>query len=275
LYSNHDYSILHIIAIMLTSSLISILSLFATPILAQTTATATILTPNWCITATHPTVTVINAVSDLTTYSYSCSVDSSAASSASAAADAGRSKASAALASAGIHTRFPHDKRDDCYNWNGGWGGSWSACIPWEITQGPSIWAVHYTLTNIVALDQECSFGAGGVAEGPATCTASGRLDPGVWGNGDGVRTRTFKKDDVQRYWGRDVVEVTAGGNGGTQATTTRWTGNVLAPSQTATAVQGNDGARSTGGGVVMPMPTGMVAMAVGAGGVLFAALAL
>lgn len=131
---------------------------------------------------------------------------------------------------------------------------------------------MHYTLTNIVALDQECTFGAGGVAEGPATCTASGRLDPGVWGDGDGVRTRTFNKDDVQRYWGRDVVQVTAGG---AQATTTRWTGTGLAPSRTAAAVQGNDVAGSTGGGVVMPLPTGMVTMAVGAGGVLFWALAL
>lgn len=126
-----------------------------------------------------------------------------------------------------------------------------------------------------MALDQECTFGAGGVAEGPATCTASGRLDPGVWGEGDGVRTRTFDGDEVKRIWGRDVVEVAAGGSGGAQATTTRWTGTGAAPSRTAEALQGNDGAGSTGGGMVMPLPTGMVAMAVGAGGVLFGALAL
>jgi hypothetical protein len=169
-------------------------------------------------------------------------------------------------------------KRDgDCYNWNN-WGfNSYSACIPWEITQGPSIWAVHYTLTNIGALDQECSFGQGGVASGPATCTASGRLDPGVWGDGDGVRTHTFAKGDVERYWIRDVVGVTSGGDGGGGAgpTTTTWTGTGAGPRQTAGAVQGNDVAGSTGAGVVIAMPTGMVAMAIGAGGVLFGALAL
>jgi hypothetical protein len=231
---------------MHTSTLLPLLPFLASTALAATTTTATILIPDWCITQSSPAVTVINADHDLTTYSYSCSVDSSAASSASVAADAGRSKASAALASAGVHppvhTNNARMKRDgDCYNWNN-WGfNSYSACIPWEITQGPSIWAVHYTLTNIGALDQECSFGQGGVASGPATCTASGRLDPGVWGDGDGVRTHTFAKGDVERYWIRDVVGVTSGGDGGGGAgpTTTTWTGTGAGPRQTAGAVQG------------------------------------
>ncbi|KAL5119671.1 hypothetical protein ACEQ8H_002517 [Pleosporales sp. CAS-2024a] len=271
---------------MLASTIVQLVCLVAAPALAATTTTATVLIPNWCITASSPTVTVVNSASDLTTYSYSCSVDSSAASSASAAASAGRLRASAALASAGIH-HTQVAKRDDgyCYNdWNHGWGGGdWSACIPWEVTQGPSIWAVHYTLTNIVALDQECTFGAGGVASGPATCTASGRLDPGVWGNALGVRTHTFASDDVQRYWIKDVVRVTAGSapsnNAATAtatATATRRTGTALAPTQAASAVQGAVAQESAGRGVVMAIPTGLAAMyALGAGGVLFGALAL
>jgi hypothetical protein len=52
---------------------------------AQTTTTATILIPDWCVTQSVPTVTVLGS-GDLTTYSYSCSIDSAAVSSASAKA---------------------------------------------------------------------------------------------------------------------------------------------------------------------------------------------
>lgn len=86
------------------------------------------------------------------------------------------------------------------------------ACIPWEITQGPSYWAVHYTATDVGGLDQECTFGDGGVENGPATCTASGRLDPNIWGDGDDSHTHTFEKTDVDEYFIRNTVPVTAGG---------------------------------------------------------------
>ena len=64
---------------------------------------------------------------------------------------------------------------------------------------------------NVAALDQECSFGKGGVAAGPATCTASGRLDPKVWGAGNGIRTHVFDSHEINWYWIRDVVVATAG----------------------------------------------------------------
>jgi hypothetical protein len=92
------------------------------------------------------------------------------------------------------------------------------------------------------------------------------------------VRTRTFERGDVERYWIRDVIDVTGDGSGNAgaaQATTTTWTGTGVLPSRTAGAVHGNDVAESTGGGIPMSMPTGMLAVAIGAGGVLFGALAL
>jgi hypothetical protein len=271
---------------MFTQQLYALIPLLAGTALAQTTTTATILIPDWCITQSTPTVTVVNRASDLTTYSYSCSIDSSAVSSASAHAssvvNSALAHASEVRASLGVNVDIPpiHTKRDDsCWGWNGGWNGGWSgnACIPWEITQGPSIWAVHYTVTGIVALDQECRFGAGGVESGDATCTADGRLDPGVWGGGDGPRTHTFGKDDVDRYWIRNAVSVTANGGAG-PTTTTMGSGSRSGSGIAAareTAVRGNDVAGSTGGGVMIAMPTGMVAMAIGAGGVLFGAIAL
>ncbi|KAH7092051.1 hypothetical protein FB567DRAFT_545246 [Paraphoma chrysanthemicola] len=158
------------------------------PLLAATAAaqTATILIPDWCITQSAPAVTVVDRDRDLTTYSYSCSTNTSAVSSASVqgssvAADA-KSRASDLKAS--LKGLKSTDKPD----------------------------TVHYTVTGIVALDQECSFGAGGVASGAATCTAGGRLDPEVWGRGDGPRTHTFPKSDVDQFWSRETVKVTEAG---------------------------------------------------------------
>ncbi|KAH7380322.1 hypothetical protein DE146DRAFT_293111 [Phaeosphaeria sp. MPI-PUGE-AT-0046c] len=274
---------------MLSSIILPLLPILAGTALAQSTTTATVLIPDWCITQASPTVTVVNSDRDLTTYSYSCSVDSSAVSSASAKASSAaanaRSHVSEVLASlpgvnVPIHTNFA--RRDNCYGF--GWD-SWrgSACIPWEVTQGPSLWAVHYTNSHIGGLDQECTFGPGGVASGQATCTGNGRLDPGVWGRGDGTRTHTFDQGDVDRFWIRNTVAVTlgAGATGGAaQPSTTTYSGGSVSVIGGAgarqTAVQGNQfAAESTGGGVMMAMPTGLVAMAVGAGGVLFGAIAL
>lgn len=267
---------------MHTSTLYPLLSLLVgTTTLAQTTTTATILIPDWCITQSAPTVTVINRDRDLTTYSYSCSVDSSAMSSASAKANSiagdAKSRASAKVASAGLKPTWVPGavKRDnDCYGWNNGWGyNSWEACIPWEITQGASVWAVHYTATGVVALDQECSFGAGGVYSGAATCTASGRLDPGVWGGGEGPRTHTFSRSDVDRFWVKDVVSVTGGGGGYGAGVAASSTGTAAGVRQTG--LQGNNAVQSTGGGMEIAMPSGLVAIGFGAGGILVAALAL
>lgn len=269
---------------MFTSTLLPILPLLARSVLAQSTTTATILIPDWCITQSAPTVTVVNSNRDLTTYSYSCSIDSSAVSSASAKASSkvedARNHASAVLASLDVHPPIHTNlaRRDNsCFGWDS-WRGS--ACIPWEVTQGPSIWAVHYTAVGIAGLDQECSFGDGGVASGKATCTGDGRLDPGVWGWGDGPHTHTFEKDDVDHFWIRNTVAVTlGGGSGGAAPTTTTFaagSGSPVASGVRQTAVQGNDVAPgSTGGGAMIAMPTGMVAMAIGAGGVLFGAIAL
>jgi hypothetical protein len=269
---------------MFTSALYALLPLLAGTALSQTTTTATVLIPDWCITQSTPTVTVLNRASDLTTYSYSCSVDSSAVSSASAHAssvvNSALAHASQVRASLGVNIDIPpiHTKRDDsCWGWNEhwNWNGNGNACIPWEITQGPSIWAVHYTVTGVLALDQECRFGSGGVESGAATCTADGRLDPGVWGDGDGPRTHTFDRADVDRFWIRNTVKVTEGGGAG-PTTTTALVGSGSGTVAMETAVQGNNvAAGSTGGGVVIAMPTGMVAMAIGAGGVLFGAIAL
>lgn len=272
---------------MFTTTILPLLPLLACTALAQSTTTATVLIPDWCITQASPTVTVVASSADLTTYSYSCSVDSSAVSSASAKASSevadARAHVSNVLASLDvnvpIHTNLA--RRDGCYGFGwGGWQGS--ACIPWEVTQGPSIWAVHYTNTHIGGLDQECTFGAGGVASGQATCTGNGRLDPGVWGWGDGTRSHTFNVDDVDRYWVRNTVAVTVGGAGVTggaaQPRTTTYSGgsvSVIAPAR-QTVVQGNEvQAESAGGGASIAMPTGLMAMAVGAGGVLFGAIAL
>jgi hypothetical protein len=284
---------------MQPSALHALLALLATPILSQTTHTATVLIPDWCVTQSAPTVTVLGTASDLTTYSYSCSIDSSAVSSASAKASsiagAAQSRASALKASLsanppGARTKDPNNnnnnnnpqtkrgldlvgKRDNsCYGFD-----SFEACIPWEITQGPSIWAVHYTVTGIVALDQECSFGNGGVSSGAATCTASGRLDPSVWGNGDGPRTHTFQKNDVDMFWIRNTVSVTE--SGGAVVTTTGLASGSRSGNATVGASQtgqsGSVAAQSTALGVSFAVPTGVVAMVVGAGGVLVAALAL
>jgi hypothetical protein len=262
---------------MFTPTLYALLPLLVRTALAQTATTATVLIPDWCITQSSPTVTVLASANDLTTYSYSCSIDSSAISSASARASSALNSAlahaSQVRASLGVDIPPIHTKRDStCWGWDNSWNGD--ACIPWEITQGPSIWAVHYTVTGVVALDQECSFGSGGVVSGAATCTADGRLDPGVWGGGDGPRTHTFGKEDVDRFWIRDAVRVTVNGAAGPTTTTGLASGGAAGARETA--VQGNDvAAGSTGGGVVIAMPTGMVAMAIGAGGILFGAIAL
>jgi hypothetical protein len=198
---------------------------------AQTTTEATLLLPDLCVTQSAPTVTVVNVQDTLTTYSYSCSIDSAAVSSASAKAsqiaESAQNKASEVRASLATFLPggfkedkdIPEDrrrraegsmKRDssfECYGFD-----AFDACIPWEITQGPSYWAVHYTGTNIAAVNQECTFGEGGVANGPATCTGSGRLDPEIWGDGDGSHTETFAKTEVDDFFIRNTVAVTMGG---------------------------------------------------------------
>ncbi|KAF2024637.1 hypothetical protein EK21DRAFT_93951, partial [Setomelanomma holmii] len=162
------------------------------------------------------------------------------------------------------------EKRDDtCYGWD-----AFDGCIPWEITQGPSIWAVHYTVTGIVSLDQECSFGPGGVLSGAATCTADGRLDPEVWGRGDGPRTHTFPKSDVDLFWIRNTVGVTEAG-GVVAATSVSASGTGTRGVLQGQSVVAGSVEQSVGGGGIVAMPTGLVAMGVGAGGVLMAALAL
>lgn len=198
---------------------------------AQTTTTATILLPDWCVTQSAPAVTVLGQNS-LTTYSYGCTINSAAVSSAEARASSAlaaasslaheaQSKASAIRASLNLNlpnipspTNIPgfgSKHKRDCLGFN---AGAFDACIPWEVTQGASYWAVHYTATGVIGLEQECTFGDGGVASGAATCTASGKLDPSVWVNGDaeGRHTQTFAKSDVDKYWIRDTVAVTAGG---------------------------------------------------------------
>lgn len=279
---------------MQPSSIHALLALLAATASAQSTTTATVLVPDWCVTQATPTVTVVGQ-GDLTTYSYSCSYDTSAVSSASAKAsqirESARSKASSLRGDPRATDRPDNDNDDDnnndrrrrslnffgrrddsCYGWD-----AFEGCIPWEVTQGPSTWAVHYTATGIVALNQECSFGSGGVSSGDATCTASGRLDPSVWGNGDGPRTRTFAKSDVDRFWIRNTVAATAGGSAvatgsattaATTAATVSGTNFVLLASQSA-------GAQSTGVAAPMAIPTGALAMAIGAGGILAAAIAL
>ncbi|KAH7385917.1 hypothetical protein BKA66DRAFT_461129 [Pyrenochaeta sp. MPI-SDFR-AT-0127] len=270
---------------MHTSNFYTLVAFLAATAGAQSTTTATVLVPDWCVTQAQPSVTVLGQQDDLTTYSYICSTNAAAASSASA-------HVSGVIESA--RSRWENDARvtgwvrdsdrrrslndfelnfkkrdDDCYGWNAALEG----CIPWKITQGAGTWAVHYTVTATLALDQECTFGSGGIASGPATCTASGRLDPSVWGNGDGPRTRTFSKSDVDRFWIRNTVPVTAGGNYVATSSGSTTTGTVASSSlRTATV---SAGALSTGVGVPISIPTGAVAVAVGAGGILAAALVL
>lgn len=199
--------------------------LFALSATAQSTITATILLPSVCVTQSTPTVTVLGTNS-LTTYSYGCTINSALLSSglaraSSALADASslinvaQSKASELLTNIAFPTQIPgfgaKAKRDDsdCFGL-----GSLDICIPWEVTQGASYWAVHYTAAGVGGLAQECTFGDGGVASGAATCTASGSLDTAVWGDGTGAHTKTFSKEDVDKHWVRDTVAVTAGGPG-------------------------------------------------------------
>ncbi|KAF2475202.1 uncharacterized protein BDR25DRAFT_279183 [Lindgomyces ingoldianus] len=256
---------------------------------ALTTSTATLLIPDWCVTQSQPTVTVLGSSSDLTTYSYSCSTDTSkvlaASSKASAIEASAKSKASALQASlGGVKTKDHSDnarrylaalaaereKRDssyECYGYD-----AFDACLPWEVTQGASYWAVHYTVTGIVAVDEVCTFGDGGVASGDATCTGSGRLDPSIWGDGDGSHTETFKKTDVDEFFIRNTVPVTMGGKAVVTGTGAAASGTFAANANaTGTAA----GAQSTGVAAGMAIPTGIVAMAGAAGGILAAALAL
>lgn len=270
---------------MHASDLYTLIALLAATASAQsaTTSTATVLIPDWCVTQTQPAVTVLGQQDGLTTFSYGCpspsitntaAIVSSVSARASSLLQSARSRASqvrASLESArptGNNRRslnaFDFEKRQDdtCYGWN---ADPYNACIPWEIIQGPSTWAVHLTVTSSVALDQECTFGSGGVASGPATCTASGRLDPGLWGGaGDASRTRTFASSDVDRYFIRNAVPVTAGG-----PTTT----STVSGSATRTAASG--GRQTTGAAAPRSIPTGAVVMAVGAGGIFAAALGL
>ena len=122
------------------------------------------------------------------------------------------------------------------------------------------MWAVHYTARGEIPLDQECNFGPGGVSSGSATCTASGRLDAGVWSVGSGTRTHTFAKEDVDKLWIRNTVAVTAGGP----------------PASTgAPTASGSSSAQNMAVGAQGSILIGLVAMAFGAGGILTAALAL
>ena len=258
---------------MLSSIFYSVLALAAATAGAQSTKTATVLIPDWCLTQAQPTVTAMGQ-GDLTTYSYSCSINSAAVSSASERAfrDSESARSKASLGRSRVNDAKPTDshnnksnndnnnqrrslpsfhafgKRDgDCYGWN-----AFEACIPWEITQGASTWAVRYTAGGIGALSQECTFGSGGVASGAATCTASGRLDPGIWGVGNGPRTHTFAKNDVDRFWIRNTVAVTAGGRAATTGAAS--SSRAVAPSATA-------GAENMAMGAEIPI-TGLVAMA-------------
>lgn len=240
---------------MLSKTTLISLALAATTT-AQTMTSATLLLPDLCVTQSSPTVTIVNTQDSLTTYSYSCSIDSAAVSSASAKAsqikESAQNKASEVRAS--LATMFPEDPREsdkpgndndnkpenddkdkdeendndndkpwpikkrdssfECYGLD-----AFDACIPWEITQGPSYWAVHYTATHVAGFDQECTFGEGGVASGAATCTASGNVDPEIWGDGDGSHTETFAKTEVDMFYIRNTVQVTIGGGGQAQAT--------------------------------------------------------
>ena len=266
---------------MHTSNLYTVFALLAatTGTYAQSTGSATVLIPDWCVTQATPTVTATGQ-GDLTTYSYLCPSNSVIVSSitarASSALESARSRASEVRSSLEARiTGDSNDRRsfgfsnvkrqdDTCYGW-----GAFDGCIPWEVTQGTSTWAAHYTRANVVSIDQQCSFGDGGVSSGSATCTGSGRLDPAVWGDGDGSRTRTFAQTDVDRYWIRNGVAITSGGgplptNGATTTTGT------ASPTTT-----GAGDSQSTGMAAPRSVPTVAVAMFAGAGGLFAAAFAL
>jgi hypothetical protein len=207
------------------TTLLSLSLALATTASAQSTTIATLLLPDWCVTQSAPTVTVVNQASDLTTYSYSCTTNSAAISAASSKAsqirESAQNAASSLRASLGSLipdipqiTDLPNPFNDKMKRQDGDCFGldAFNACIPWEITQGPSYWAVHYTVTDVVAADQVCSFGEGGVASGDATCTASGRVDTRIWGDGDGVHTETFARSEIDEFFIRNTVSVTMGG---------------------------------------------------------------
>lgn len=276
---------------MHTANFYAIIAFAAATASAQSTTTATVLVPDWCVSQAQPTVTVLGQQDALTTYSYICPTSavptSSALSHASAVLESARSRASEAMSRwesgarvtawvrgaeqrrSFLDSKVDFRKRDeDCFGWN----VSFDGCIPWEITQGESTWAVHYTVAGVRALDQECSFGSGGVASGPATCTATGRLDASVWGTGDGTRTRTFSKTDVDRYWIRNTVPVTVSATSQATGSSSTTTGTA---SSSGVLPAASAGALSSGVGVPKSIPTGAVAMAVGAGGIFAAALAL
>lgn len=256
----------------------TILALFALAATASAaTTTATVLLPNACVTKSAPAVTIIGQASGLTTYSYSCSINSAEVSSAEAkasslAASAER-KASEIEASLGRlkPTIFARDaqlaesdlekRANECYGFN-----AFEACIPWVITQGASYWAVHMTASAVVAVDQVCTFGEGGVSNGPATCTASGRLDPEIWGTGGGSHTETFAKTEVDTFFLRNTVVATSGGQGAGPATT----GAGATPGSA-----GANNAQSSGLAAPKSLPTGVAAMVAGAGSILAAALVL
>ncbi|KAF2014837.1 hypothetical protein BU24DRAFT_463581 [Aaosphaeria arxii CBS 175.79] len=276
------------------STLVALAALTTTAV-GQSTATATLLLPDWCVTQSQPAVTILGANS-LTTYSYSCSTDTAAMSSASAKAsklgESARQKASEVQASLGVteakNPRPTDDSRDniaryarglvherdssyECYGFD-----AFDACIPWEITQGESFWAVHYTATDVGGVDQECTFGEGGVQNGPATCTASGRLDPNIWGDGDGSHTETFAKTEVDDFYIRNTVVATfgsqaAGTSGGVSGSITPAITGTATATGTAAAVN----VESPGLAAPRSVPTGAMLMVAGAGGILAAAIAL
>ncbi|PSN66230.1 hypothetical protein BS50DRAFT_410366 [Corynespora cassiicola Philippines] len=299
---------------MPSSTSVAMLSLLSAVATAQTTTTATILVPDWCVTQSAPTVTVLGQNS-MTTYSYSCSIDTGAISSALAdasgiansALSAAQSLAESLGAEVPIPTQkpdwvpdvdididrrrsspnpqalyHPMHKRNDCFGYD-----MVDACIPWEVTQGASYWAVHYTMAGLMGLDQECKFGDGGVESGPATCTATGRIDPEVWGGTDGVHTQTFQKTDVDKWFIRNTVAVTAGGPAGEFRSSSFWIETLETLVLTIFFIATNAAPAGTGAsgaadpeatGLAVPgnsVPTGVMAWAAGAGGVLAAALAL
>lgn len=258
---------------MAAKSALLTLFVLATTASAATT-TATLLLPNVCVTKATPAVTIIGQANGLTTYSYSCSINTAAVSSAEAKASSivasVERKASELEASLNkwLPTGLP--KRDievavlekragECYGWN-----AFEACIPWVVTQGASYWAVRVTAPAVVGVEQVCTFGDGGVASGPATCTASGRIDPQIWGTGGGSHTETFAKSQVDNHFIRNTVVATTG------------TGTPVTNSAGATVgFAGSNNGNSRGVAAPAALPTGAVAMMAGAGGILVAALAL
>ncbi|KAH7132583.1 hypothetical protein B0J11DRAFT_427396 [Dendryphion nanum] len=183
---------------MAAKSALLTLFVLATTASAATT-TATLLLPNVCVTKATPAVTIIGQANGLTTYSYSCSINTAAVSSAEA-------KASSIVASRDIEVAVLEKRAGECYGWN-----AFEACIPWVVTQGASYWAVRVTAPAVVGVEQVCTFGDGGVASGPATCTASGRIDPQIWGTGGGSHTETFAKSQVDNHFIRNTVVATTG----------------------------------------------------------------